>query len=61
MMSVATKKTKKWAAVTATLMTMLLAASMAFGEAPTPCEIAYLTSGPTAQQPSLESGCQLAA
>jgi hypothetical protein len=42
----------------ATLATMLLAASVAFGEAPTPCEVSYLTSGPSAQQPSLEAGCQ---
>ncbi len=44
--------------VVATLATMLLAASVALGEAPTPCEVSYLTSGPSAQQPSLEAGCQ---
>jgi hypothetical protein len=59
-MSVVTTKTRKWAVV-APLATMLLAASVAFGEAPTPCEVSYLTSGPTAEQPSLEAGCQLIA
>jgi hypothetical protein len=57
MEGVVTKKTRKWAMV-ATLTTMLLAASVAFGEAPTPCEVAYLTSGPTAQQPSFEENCE---
>ena len=57
MTSVVTTQTRKWAVV-ATLGTMLLAASVAFGEAPTPCEVSYLTSGPSAQQPSLEAGCQ---
>jgi hypothetical protein len=57
MMSVVTTKTRKWAVVGATL-TMMLAASVAFGEAPTPCEVAYLTSGPTAQQPSFGAGCE---
>jgi len=56
-MSVVTTKTRKWAVVGATL-TMMLAASVAFGEAPTPCEVAYLTSGPTAQQPSFGAGCE---
>lgn len=56
-MGVVTAKTRKWAVV-ATLATMLLAASVAFGEAPTQCEVSYLTSGPTAQQPSLDAGCQ---
>ena len=58
MMSVVTTKTRTWAVVGATLTTMLLAASVAFGEAPTPCEVAYLTSGPTAQQPSFGAGCE---
>lgn len=57
MRSKATTKTRKWAMV-ATLTGMLLAAAVAFGEAQTPCEIAYLTSGPTAQQPSFASGCE---
>ena len=57
MTSVVTTQTRKWAVV-ATQATMLLAASVAFGEAPTPCEVSYLTSGPSAQQPSLEAGCQ---
>jgi hypothetical protein len=48
MMDVVTTKTRKWAAVMAKLMTMLLAASVALAEAPTQCEVAYLTSGPTA-------------
>ena len=56
-MSVVTTKTRKWAVVAA-LTTMLLAASVAFGEAPTPCEVAYLTSGPTERQPSFEANCK---
>lgn len=59
MRSKATTKTRKWAVV-ATLPGMLSAASMAFGGTPTPCEIAYLTIGPTAQQPSVEAGCERA-
>lgn len=58
MMDVVTTKTRKWAAVMATLMTMLLAVSVALGEAPTQCEVAYLTSGPIAQQPSFEANCE---
>jgi hypothetical protein len=57
MMSVLTMKTRNWAVV-ATLTTMLLAASVAFGEAPTPCEVTYLTSGPTAHQPSFGANCE---
>jgi hypothetical protein len=56
-MSVLTMKTRNWAVV-ATLTTMLLAASVAFGEAPTPCEVTYLTSGPTAHQPSFGANCE---
>ena len=59
MRSKATTKARKWA-VLATLTAMLLAASVVFGEAPTPCEIPSLTSGPTAQQPSFEAGCERA-
>ncbi len=55
-MNAARAKMRKWAVVGATLAAML-AASVAFGEAPTPCEVTYLTSGPTAQQPSLEGAC----
>jgi hypothetical protein len=57
MMSLLTMKTRNWAVV-ATLTTMLLAASVAFGEAPTPCEVTYLTSGPTAHQPSFGANCE---
>jgi hypothetical protein len=56
-MSLLTMKTRNWAVV-ATLTTMLLAASVAFGEAPTPCEVTYLTSGPTAHQPSFGANCE---
>jgi hypothetical protein len=38
-------KARKWTVLGATLATML-AASVAFGEPPTACEVAYLTSGP---------------
>jgi hypothetical protein len=31
---------------------------VAFGEAPTPCEVTYLTSGPTAHQPSFGANCE---
>ena len=55
-MNAARAKTRKWAVVGATLAAML-AASVAFGEAPTPCEVTYLMSGSTAQQPSLEGAC----
>ena len=55
-MNAARAKMRKWAVVGATLAAML-AASVAFGGAPTPCEVTYLTSGPTAQQPSLEGAC----
>jgi hypothetical protein len=46
-------KARKWTVLGATLATML-AASVAFGDAPTACKVAYLTSGPTAQQTSFE-------
>jgi hypothetical protein len=51
-------RTRKWTILWATLATML-AASVAFGEAPTACEAAYLTSGPTAHQTTYESTCEL--
>jgi len=51
-------KTRKWAVLGAVLV-MILAASMAFGEAPTACEVAYLTSGPTGQQMSFDGSCEL--
>jgi hypothetical protein len=50
-MSPMAARTRRWAALGATLATML-AASVAFGEAPTPGEVAYLTSGPTVHQPT---------
>ena len=57
-MSVVAVKTRKWAVLGAVLV-MILAASMAFGEAPTACEVAYLTSGPTAQQMRFDGSCEL--
>jgi hypothetical protein len=36
---------------------MILAASMAFGQAPTTCEVTYLSSGPTAEKSSFEGPC----
>jgi uncharacterized low-complexity protein len=45
------------AATLAAMLAAMLAASVAFGEAPTPCEVTYLMSGSTAQQPSLEGAC----
>ena len=52
-MSQMAARTRRWAVLGATLATML-AASVAFGEAPTPCEVAYLTSGSTVHQPNFE-------
>ena len=52
-MNAARAKMRKWAVVGATLA-MMLAASVAFGEAPTPGEVTYLTSGPTVHQPTFE-------
>ena len=52
-MSPMAARTRRWAVLGATLATML-AASVAFGEAPTPGEVAYLTSGPTVHQPTFE-------
>jgi len=46
-------RAKKWAALGAVLATAT-AASLAFGEAPTPCYEAYRTSGLTQQQMSFE-------
>jgi hypothetical protein len=57
-MSVVALKMRKGAVLAAALV-MILAASVAFGEAPTACEAAYLTSGPTAQQMSFEGPCEL--
>jgi hypothetical protein len=54
-MSPMAARTRRWAALGATLATML-AASVAFGEAPTPGEVAYLTSGPTVHQPTFVEG-----
>ena len=56
-MSVAAVKMRKWAVLGAALVMIL--ASVAFGEAPTACEVAYLTSGPTAHQTSFEGPCEL--
>ena len=57
-MSVLAVNMRKWAVLGAALV-MILAASVAFGEAPTACEVAYLTSGPTAHQASFEGPCEL--
>ena len=57
-MSMVAVKTRKWAVLGAALVT-ILAASVAFGKPPTACEVAYLTSGPTAQQTSFEEPCEL--
>jgi hypothetical protein len=57
-MTVVAVKTRKWA-VSGAALVMILAASVAFGEAPTACEVAYLTSGPTAHQTSFEGPCEL--
>ena len=46
-------RAKKWAALGAVLATAT-AASVVFGEAPTPCYEAYRTSGLTQQQMSFE-------
>ncbi len=46
-------RAKKWAALGAVLATVS-AASLAFGEDPTPCYEAYRTSGLTQQQMSFE-------
>jgi hypothetical protein len=50
-------RTRRWAALGTTLATML-AASVAFGEAPTSGEVAYLTSGPTVHQPTFEGDAE---
>jgi hypothetical protein len=44
---------RKWIVLGATLAIML-AGAMAFGEAPTPCQEAYLMSGLSEQQMSFE-------
>ena len=51
-MSVAALKMRKWTVLGAALA-MILAVSVAFGQAPTACEVTYLTSGPTAEKTSL--------
>ena len=58
-MSQMAARTRRWAVLGATLATML-AASVAVGEAPTACEVAYLTSGPTVQQPTFEGDAECA-
>jgi hypothetical protein len=57
-MSVVAVKMRKWT-VLGVAPVMILAASVAFGEAPTACEVAYLTSGPTVHQMSFEGPCDL--
>jgi hypothetical protein len=57
-MSVLALKMRKWTVLGAALAT-ILAASVAFGEAPTACEVAYLTSGPTAEKTSFEGPCEI--
>jgi hypothetical protein len=47
-------KARKWTVLGATLATML-AASVAFGEPPTACEVAYLTSGPPRSRQALKA------
>ena len=56
-MSVAAVKMRKWAVLGAALVMIL--ASVAFGEAPTACEVAYLTSGPTAEKTSFQGPCEI--
>jgi hypothetical protein len=55
-MSVVALKLRKWTVLGAALVT-ILAASVAFGEAPTACEVTYLSSGPTAEKSSFEGPC----
>ena len=57
-MNVMAVKVRKWAVLGAALA-MILAASVAFGEAPTACEVSYLTSGPTAHQSSFDEACEI--
>ena len=57
-MSVVALKMRKWT-VLGLALAMILAASMAFGEAPTACEVTYLTSGPTAEKTSFQGPCEL--
>jgi hypothetical protein len=56
-MSVVALKLRKWTVLGAALVT-ILAASVAFGEAPTACDVTYLTSGPTAEKTSFEGTCE---
>jgi hypothetical protein len=55
-MSVVALKMRKWTVLVAALA-MILTASVAFGEAPTACEVTYLTSGPTAEKTSFQGPC----
>ena len=57
-MSVVALKMRKWMVLRAALA-MILAASVAFGEAPTACEVTYLTSGPTAEKTSFQGPCEI--
>jgi hypothetical protein len=52
-MGVEAMHVRKWVVLGATLVTML-AASLVFGENPTPCQEAYRTSGLTPQQMGFE-------
>ena len=56
-MSQMAARTRRWTVLGAALATML-AASVAVGEAPTACEVAYMTSGPTVQQPTFEEDAE---
>jgi hypothetical protein len=57
-MSVVALKMSKWTVLGAALA-MILTASVAFGEAPTACEVTYLTSGPTAEKTSFQGPCAI--
>jgi hypothetical protein len=57
-MSVVALKIRKWTVLVAALA-MILTASVAFGEAPTACEVTYLTSGPTAEKTSFQGPCEI--
>ena|SRR3712207_1722986 len=52
-MSVSAPEVRKWVVLGATLATML-AGAMAFGETPTPCQEAYLMTGPGEHRMSFE-------
>jgi hypothetical protein len=57
-MSVVALKMRKWTVLGAALA-MILAASVVFGESPTACEVAYLTSGPTAEKTTFQGPCEI--